>query len=298
MIEPKSTSPCPGETNSPAAAGLAEFEVAAEDRAAPVERALGVLDVRVQDLRAELEHERRRVEELVLEVARVEVDPEALAVADRGERAPRRDEVVGDLGRVHLEREAHALGLEDVDDRAPALGELLVAALDCRKVVRRERVEHVPDRRAGEACYDLHAELGGGARGVLHPLGGAAAHALGFSVTPHVGVEHGAVALVDRVAYGLPDQVVADRPHAEPVALEQLAAAGAVAAVAQRLRDVEVVTPAGELEPVEAPLAALAGQRVERQVGPLAGEQRYGTAHVLSLMRRSPLSIASRRARA
>ena len=33
------------------------------------------------------------------------------------------EEVVGDLGGVDLEREAHALGLEDVDDRAPALGE-------------------------------------------------------------------------------------------------------------------------------------------------------------------------------
>src|SRR5215211_9228982 len=33
-------------------------------------------------------------------------------------------------GRMDLERELHPLGLEDVDDRAPALGELLVAALD------------------------------------------------------------------------------------------------------------------------------------------------------------------------
>ena len=58
--------------------------------------------------------------------------PKPVAVADRVERLARRDEVVGDLGRVHLEREPHALGLEHVDDRPPALGELLVAALDRR----------------------------------------------------------------------------------------------------------------------------------------------------------------------
>jgi hypothetical protein len=34
---------------------------------------------------------------------------------------------------VDLEREPHAFRLEDVDDRPPALGELLVAALDPAK---------------------------------------------------------------------------------------------------------------------------------------------------------------------
>ena len=100
----------------------------------------------VVDPVGELERELRRVEELVGEVARVEVDPERLAVADRVERLPRRDEVVRDLGRVDLEPELDALCVEDVQDRAPALGELLVAALDLGEVVRRERVEQVPDR--------------------------------------------------------------------------------------------------------------------------------------------------------
>src|SRR3712207_7887522 len=56
--------------------------------------------------------ERRRVEELVGEVARVEVDPERLAVLDGLERLPRRDEVVGDLGRVHLRSEEHTSELQ------------------------------------------------------------------------------------------------------------------------------------------------------------------------------------------
>ena len=87
----------------------------------------------VEDAVAELVDEGGGVEELVLEVAGVEVDPEAGAVADRRQRLARGEEVVGDLGGVDLEREAHALGLEHVDDRAPQLGEGLVAALDLRR---------------------------------------------------------------------------------------------------------------------------------------------------------------------
>ena len=72
------------------------------------------------------------------EVARVEVDAERR----RGGRSPQRlarwSEVVGDLGRVDLQRELHALLVEHVEDRVQALGELLVAALDLGEVVRRE----------------------------------------------------------------------------------------------------------------------------------------------------------------
>src|SRR4051794_34138495 len=102
--------------------------MAAEDGRAPVEAALRILHVHMVDPGAEGADEGRGVEELVLEVAGIEVDPEAPAVADGVERLARRHEVVGDLGRVDLEREANALGLEDVDDRSPALGELAVAA--------------------------------------------------------------------------------------------------------------------------------------------------------------------------
>ena len=51
----------------------------AEDRAAPVEQPLGVLDVDVVDAVGEVDREGGRVEELVGEVARVEVDAEARA---------------------------------------------------------------------------------------------------------------------------------------------------------------------------------------------------------------------------
>ena len=104
-----------GDKGARAALRLAEVEVAGEDRAAPVEPAQRVLHVHVVDAVGELLDEGGRVEELVREVARVEVDPEALAVADRLERLAGRDEVVGDLGRVHLEREVGPLAGEERD---------------------------------------------------------------------------------------------------------------------------------------------------------------------------------------
>ena len=104
-----------------------------------------------------------------------------------------------------------------------------------------------------------HAERGGRAGGVLELLGGALAHALGVAVAPHVGRDGRLVARVDRVADRLAEQVVADRPHVQLVAFEQFAALAAVVRVVERLIDVEVVAPAGELEAVKAPLAGLRG---------------------------------------
>jgi hypothetical protein len=82
------------------------------------------------------------------------------------------------------------------------------------------------------------------------------------------------VARVDRVADRLADEVRPDRPAAQAVALEKVTLGLAIAVVAQCLVYLEVVAPAGELEAVEAPLSALGCELLERQVRPLAGEQR------------------------
>src|SRR3954454_3984138 len=215
-------------------------------------------------------------------------------MVDRGERPPRRDEVVRDLRRMYLEREADALGVEHVDDRAPALGEVLIPARDRRPVVRREGIEHVPDRRAGEPRDDANPELRGGAGRVLHPLGGAQPHALGLAVSPDLGRQHAAVAVVDRVAYRLTDEVVAYRPALQPVALEELAAASSVARLGQRPINFEMIAPAREFQAIVAPGRTLRGNIVERQVGPLAGEERDRSRHPRTLPaangRRRPLA--------
>lgn len=87
------------------------------------------------------------------------------------------------------------------------------------------------------------------------------------------------MALVDPVADRLPGEVRPQCPAAEPMALEQFAPVPGVGVVGQRPIDLEVVTPAGELEPVEAPFSRHLGELTERQVGPLAGEKRDGSGH-------------------
>src|SRR6266478_2400742 len=107
----------------------------------------------------------------------------------------------------------------------------------------------------------------------------AQAHAFGIAVTPHVGGQDAFVPAIDRVANSLADQVIRDRPAVEAVALEDLPTSLDITWVRQGLVDLEVVTPAGELQPVESPGGRLARQRVESQIGPLAGEQSHRTSH-------------------
>ena len=83
--------------------------------------------------------------------------------------------------------------------------------------------------------------------------------------------------IVDLVANRLADEVSADRPAAELVSLQQLAHPAAIAIVGYRAIYLEVVTPAGELEAVEPPPAAVGAQVGYRAIGPLAGEQRDRT---------------------
>src|SRR6266516_2821024 len=212
-------------------------------------------------------------------MARVEVDPEAGPPFDRSQSLAGGDEVVGDLSRVQLEAEAASFCVEHVHDRAPAPGEILVAALDGGEVVGRERVEEMPDRRAGEPVHLRDPKPSGGARRVLHPLRGALPHALRVAVAPDLGRQDRLVARVDRVADGLADEVGADREAVQVVALEHLLHRPDVALLGERSVDLEMVSPAGELEPVEAPFARLARELLERQVGPLAGEQGDGPRH-------------------
>jgi hypothetical protein len=137
----------------------------------------------------------------------------------------------------------------------------------------------VPDARAGEAVDHRHAELLRGPRRLLHLFDRPLVDAVGLAVAPDMGGQDRLVALVDPIADGLADEVARDRVDGEVIPLERIALRGAVAALLERPSDVEVVAPAGQLETLVAELLRLAGEILERQVGPLAGEQRDGTGH-------------------
>jgi hypothetical protein len=93
------------------------------------------------------------------------------------------------------------------------------------------------------------------------------------------------VALVERVAHRLADEMRRDREARESVAVEEMTVCFRVTVVGERRVDVEVVSPAGELEAVEPPAGRLLRQLLQRQVGPLAGEERHRSCHALSSFR-------------
>src|SRR5439155_7113063 len=128
LLEVDSAAPRRAEIPSPPR--VPEVEVRGDDPGGAVQGHDGVLDVDVVDAVAELVDEARRADALPVEVARVEVEAERRPVPDRRERAPRGDDVVGDLGGVDLQPEAHPDLIEDIQDRVPAVGEVLEARLD------------------------------------------------------------------------------------------------------------------------------------------------------------------------
>jgi hypothetical protein len=89
---------------------------------------------------------------------------------------------------------------------------------------------------------------------------------------------------IDAVAHRLSDQMGAERPALETVPAKEIAEISSVLILGQNSIDLEVVSPARELETVESPRPALRRQVVERQVRPLAGEQRDSTRHQTHLI--------------
>jgi len=251
--------------------------------------------VDVPHLRAELAQEAEVVDALVAEVARVEVEAEARVVADGGERAARGDGVEGDFGGMDFEREADVRGFARREDGPPRRAEARVAVLDLRRGDGREGVEEVPDRAAREADDDgagraLRQVVADGLRsrveeaprrldGVDHLRRRALADAVRAAVAPDALGEDGAVALVDGIADGLADEVIADGEGGEAVVGEELPLLLAVVVLLQRALRVEVVSPARELEAVVAESLGLLAELLEREVGPLAGEEADGAGH-------------------
>ncbi len=84
---------------------------------------------------------------------------------------------------------------------------------------------------------------------------------------------------VDRVADRLADEVCADGEAVQVVAFEHLLDRAHVTVLCEGAVDLEMVAPAGELEPVETPLTGLARELLEWEVGPLAGEESDGARH-------------------
>ena len=137
----------------------------------------------------------------------------------------------------------------------------------------------MPDRAARESIHHWYAEVFSGARRAFHFLGRAGSDALRLSVAPHVRWKNRLMACIDQVAHCLPDQMVTDREHIQSVRSKQLTLRHTVARVVRGANDVEVVSPAGKLEPVVSPIRRLFRECGQREVCPLSSKERHGSAH-------------------
>src|SRR5690606_37227307 len=130
-------------------------------------------------------------------------------------------------------------------------------------------------------------EPGRDPRGVFHLLGRALPNALRLAVTPDPLGQDRLVARVDRiVTHRLPPEMVGDRPHAEPVPVQDVQSGPEIRLVLHRAPDVVMIAPAGDLQPVVAPLRRELRDLLEGQVRPLPGEQgdrscHHATSHVV-----------------
>ena len=176
---------------------------------------------------------------------------------------------------MHLVREPHTLGVEDVENRIPPRGEVLKTGLDHTRGDRREHGHVLPDARPGEANDRIYAELPRDPRGQGELLRRTSAHSLGVPVAPDPGAHDGLVPKVDRiVADRLPLEMVGDREDPQVVTLEHVHATLQVLVVLRRTPDIQVLARARDLKAVVAPIARELRDLLEGQIGPLAGEQR------------------------
>jgi hypothetical protein len=263
----------------PAASGVTEGEVAAEDTGAAVEGNGGIFHVDVVDAIGEGADEFDGINALPDEVAGVEVEAEFLASVECLECAFGGVEVEGDFGGVYFEGEFDAAVFEDIEDGVPAFGEELEAAFDHGFGGWGEVVDEMPDGGAGEAIDDADIEFLGGAGGFFHFFGGAVVDAGGVTITPDVIGEDAFVSGIDVIEDGLSDEVVGDGEEFEAVFFEEFAFAGAVGIVGEGFVDFEVVAPAGKFESIVAEFFGFFAECFEWEVGPLAGEEGNGTCH-------------------
>ena len=93
--------------------------------------------------------------------------------------------------------------------------------------------------------------------------------------------------LIDRIADRLAHEVRAEREAPETLAFEQLSAGPPVVRIGDRGSHVEVVAPAGELEPLVAPGRGTRCELRKWKIGPLPGEESQRPSHGRDT-RRSP----------
>ncbi|MEY2640910.1 MAG: hypothetical protein RL150_303 [Candidatus Parcubacteria bacterium] len=258
----------------PEALAVVEVDVTTEHSG--ISRHIGppdVLHVDVVDAVGEAVDEFDVVDTLVGEMARIIVEPERRMVVNRSKRALGRGDVEGDFGRMDLQGEFHTVLLEDVHDRTETASKILEAYIDLPRKHRRKRVDEVPDRGSSETVHHADAEFLGGHGSALKLLSGALAHTFGIAVAPDVVRENLLVAIIDVVADGLSDEVRGDGVAFHTTLIEIGTFCGTILRIGLGFGDIEVITPAAELDTLIAHRFCRGHDGFKREIGPLAGEK-------------------------
>jgi hypothetical protein len=103
----------------------------------------------MEDSVRELIQKLHRVKQLVDEMAGVEVEAEVRVVIHCFERAFGGDDVIGDFRRVDFQPVTNALFLKDIQNRQPAISEILITGVNVSLGVRRIELEFAPHAAAG-----------------------------------------------------------------------------------------------------------------------------------------------------
>src|SRR5579884_3596623 len=111
----------------------------------PIQVPLRILNMDVIDTFGKLLDKGSRVQKLRNKMAWVKINTKARAVADSIQRLARCHKIIRNFSGMDFQRKLHAFLLKYIYNRVPAFGKLLVSSLDFLKVVRRERVEQIPD---------------------------------------------------------------------------------------------------------------------------------------------------------
>ena len=180
---------------------------------------------------------------------------------------------------MHLEPEADADLVKDIQNGVPAIGELTITGVNELRRGRRKVIKHGPDGAAGEAVDDVHAKGLCCPRCILHFLRGALVDALRIAIAPHVGRHDVLVARVNAVTDRLANEVVGDGETLQAVFGQDVMPRLQIAILTKRATNFEVIAPAGQFEAVIAPVGGLLRQGVQRQIGPLPGKKRYWSCH-------------------
>ena len=104
----------------------------------------------VPDALGERVDEFDRVDQLVDEMAGVEVKSEGRVEVDCFQRPGGGNQVVGNLGWMHFQAKFDAVLGKDLQDGFPAPGKIRISSIDVLLAGRREEIQVLPDRAAGE----------------------------------------------------------------------------------------------------------------------------------------------------